>query len=81
MSLVAAAVPPYLRPADARRLVARARERAAVLVAIGPWPAEAALRLETGPSAWRGLETESGLLTERDMEVRVEGRGVHARAG
>jgi hypothetical protein len=81
VALVAAAVPPYLRAGDARRLVARARERAAVLVAIGPWPAEAALRLETGPSAWCGLETGTGLLTERDMEVRVEGRGVHARAG
>jgi hypothetical protein len=54
VAMVIAAVPPWLRANDARRLSARARERAAVLVALGPWPAEASLRLHTEPSAWAG---------------------------
>lgn len=81
VTVVVATVPPRLRLGDARRLVARARERATVLVALGPWPAEATLRLHATSTAWRGLGEGSGLLSERDMEVRVEGRGIHARAG
>jgi hypothetical protein len=81
VALVAAAVPPRLRSSDARRLVARARERAAVLVALGPWPGDAALRMYTGTTSWHGLEAGTGLLTRRDLEVRLEGRGVYARAG
>src|SRR5207244_13031622 len=38
ITLGVAAVPPYLRPGAARRLVGRARERGAVLVALGAWP-------------------------------------------
>jgi hypothetical protein len=80
--LVVAAVPPRLRLGDARRLVARARERGAVLVAFGDWPVEAAVRVRTGPGAWRGLGPGSGLLEARDLrvEVEVKGRGF-ARAG
>jgi hypothetical protein len=81
VTIVVATVPLRLRLGDARRLVARARERASVLVALGPWPAEATLRLRTGATHWHGLDAGTGLLTVRDMEVRVEGRGVHARAG
>jgi hypothetical protein len=81
VTVVVATVPLRLRLGDARRLVARARERASVLVALGPWPAEAALRLRTGAARWHGLDAGTGLLTVRDLEVRVEGRGVHARAG
>ena len=60
VALVIASTPPALRAGDARRLVARARERAATLVALGPWPAEAALRLHV----------------ESASRVRVEGKGV-----
>src|SRR5690606_33737437 len=51
VSLVVAEVPRSVRPADARRLVGRAREREVVLVALArgaAWPAEAALRLRAG---------------------------------
>jgi len=83
MALVCATVPPWLRAGDARRLTARARERAAVLVAMGPWPTEATLRLRAEPTAWAGLEQGSGLLDTRMLDLHVEGTGVraHARVG
>jgi hypothetical protein len=79
VSLVLAEVPRYARAGDARRLVARARERAAVLVPLcGPgvaWPADAALRLRADGGPWPGLEPGEGLLAERAVRVHVEGRG------
>ncbi len=51
VALVIASTPPSLRAGDARRLIARARERGAVLVAHGAWPAEAALRLHAAAQA------------------------------
>ena len=83
VALVAAVIPPHLRPSDARRLTARARERASVLVALGPWPAEATLRLHAQGGAWSGLAAGVGLLTSRALDVHVEGKGVrsYARAG
>ena len=82
ITVVVAAVPPHVRLGDARRLVARARERGAVLVAFGSWPVEAAVRVHTGPSEWRGLDAGAGLLEARDLNIHVEvkGRGF-ARAG
>jgi len=79
VSLVLAEVPAYARVGDARRLLACARERGAVLVAMGPWPAEAALRLRAGGSVWRGLDAGAGALAERDQRVHVDGRGAAAR--
>jgi hypothetical protein len=82
ITVVVAAVPPRVRLGDARRLVARARERGAVLVAFGAWPVEAAVRVHTGPGQWRGLGSGSGLLEARDLDVRVEVKGrEYARAG
>ena len=82
ITLVVAAVPPHVRLGDARRLVARARERGAVLVAFGAWPVEAAVRVHTGPGVWRGLDAGSGLLETRDLNVHVEAKGRgYARAG
>ncbi len=86
VALVAATVPPGLRLGDARRLAARARERAAVLVLIesplsagsrrtGVWPVEAALRMTAEGSPWSGLSAGSGLLAPRKLRVQVEGRG------
>jgi hypothetical protein len=79
VSLVLAEVPRYARATDARRLVARARERGAVLVPMcGPgvsWPADAALRLRADGGGWPGLEAGNGLLAERAVRVHVEGRG------
>lgn len=71
VGLVLAEVPVFVRLGDARRLVARARERDAVLVALGSWPAEAALRLSAEGAGWRD--------GQRDVQVRVEGRGAAAR--
>lgn len=79
MTVVGAAVPRGLRLSDARRLEARARERAAVLVAAGPWPGEAALRLRAEHSAWSGLGRGEGLLGERVLRVTVSGRGAAGR--
>jgi hypothetical protein len=79
ITVVVAAVPPHVRLGDARRLVARARERGAVLVAFGAWPVEAAVRVHTGPSAWRGLDHGSGLLTGRDLDIHIEAKGVAAK--
>jgi cell division inhibitor SulA len=92
-TLVAAWVPAGVRMGDARRLAARARERASVLVAMESvpgvrsvaWPAEAALRLHVQPGPWRltGVSTNEpghGLLSDRDLRLRVEGRGA-AREG
>jgi cell division inhibitor SulA len=90
-TLVAAWVPSGARLGDARRLAARARERGAVLVAMESvpgarpvtWPAEAALRLHVQPGRWRfsgDMASGHGLLSERDLQVRVEGRGA-AREG
>jgi hypothetical protein len=82
ITVVVAAVPAHVRLGDARRLVARARERSAVLVAFGSWPVEAAVRLHTSPSPWRGLGAGTGLLEGRDLNVRVEAKGRgFARAG
>jgi hypothetical protein len=74
VALVVVTLPPNLRAGDARRLTARARERAAVLVALGSWPAEAALRLSARGGAWHGLDAGSGLLAGRDLDVHVEGK-------
>jgi hypothetical protein len=79
MTMVGAAVPRGLRLSDARRLEARARERAAVLVAAGPWPGEAALRLRAEHSSWTGLGRGEGLLGERVLRVTVSGRGAAGR--
>ncbi len=82
ITVVVAAVPPHVRLGDARRLVARARERGAVLVAFGAWPVEAAVRLHAGPGGWHGLEAGNGLLATRELNVQVEAKGRgFARAG
>jgi hypothetical protein len=83
VALVVAAVPAHLRLGDARRLTARARERASVLVALGPWPAEAALRVHARAHQWSGLGDGVGLLAEGKLVVECVGRGLRpvARAG
>ena len=81
ITVVVAAVPPHVRLGDARRLVARARERGAVLVAFGAWPVEAAVRVHTGPSRWRGLGPGLGLLDARDLNVQRRGEGPRVSRG
>ena len=71
---------PGLRPGDARRLTARPR-RATVLVALGPWPVEASLRLHAQGRNWSGLVDGGGLLASTPVDVRVEGKGVPRACG
>jgi hypothetical protein len=79
VSLVIAEPPRAMSPADARRLVARAREREAVLV-VRPraWPADIGYTVWADASEWAD-PTVTGMLTERRLQVRVEGRGAAAR--
>lgn len=82
VALVVADVPRYARVGDARRLVARARERGTVLVPVeapgATWPAEASVRLHADGGEWHGLTAGAGLLAERVVNVRVEGHGAAA---
>lgn len=78
---------PRVRPADTRRLVARARERGAVLLVLGGWDG-ADVRLSVSGAApkergrqceWRGLGAGHGHLQARQVEVVAEGRGAASR--
>lgn len=89
MTVVIAELPRGLRVGDARRLVARARERAAVLVAltadVRAWPAEATVRVEARGGEWSGLGSGDGVLAGRVARWEVSDRGrppqlVHAAA-
>ncbi len=93
VDLVWAGLPPRVALGDARRLVARARERGSVLVPVasravaagaavpagGGWPQPADLRLRTASSAWAGPLGGPGRLESRRVEVVAEGRGASAR--
>jgi hypothetical protein len=82
MSLVIAELPRSVRAADARRLVARAREREVILVPFGParvWGADTTLCVRATGGDWPGLDVGSGVLGERTIRVQVDGRGAAAR--
>ncbi|HEY8217855.1 MAG TPA: hypothetical protein VIH82_12020 [Acidimicrobiia bacterium] len=84
VTLVLAEVPPHARAGDVRRLVARARERGAVLVALpapgARWPGDATLRLVAAGGCWPGLARGGGLLEERVLRLTISGKGAAARA-
>jgi hypothetical protein len=80
--LVAAVGPgARLRSGDARRLVARVRERGAVLVAVGgELPGQrSTVHLTVTSAAWTGLEDGAGHLSGRRATVAASGRGEAAR--
>lgn len=86
VTLVTAEVPMGLRAGDARRLVARARERGALLVVAEPashgreaWPTDAVLHLEVTGTSWSGSFAD-GLLGEPTIHVEVTGKGAAHRA-
>lgn len=68
-----------LRAADRQRLAARARQRGAVLLPLGPWPG-ADVELSCADVRWQGLGTGpdggSGRLCARRLRVRARGRGL-----
>jgi hypothetical protein len=74
-----------VRPADARRLEARARDRGAVLMQTGgradAWPHAPDLSLRVTASAWAGLSGSDGhgRLHSRRVTVEVQGRRQAAR--
>ena len=69
-----------VRPVDARKLVARARERGTVLVQLGPgWEGEADLSLRIVDARWEGLDDGYGHLLARRITLEVAGRGAAAR--
>jgi hypothetical protein len=77
MDVVAVADPARggVRAADRQRLAARARQRGAVLLALGAWPG-ADLELTCTHFRWRGVGAGAGRLHARQVGLRVCGRGV-----
>jgi hypothetical protein len=76
------APPASVRPADARQLAARARDRGTALLVLdrhGNWPSPGDLRCRVAWSEWTGLSAGHGLLTGRNVEIEVSGRGAAAR--
>jgi hypothetical protein len=63
-----------VRAADRQRLAAKARQRGAVLLALGSWPG-ADVQLRCAGVRWEGPEAGAGRLRSRRVEVRVHGRG------
>lgn len=69
-----------VRPTDARRLVARARERGTVLLQLGTgWPDGADLSLQITRSRWEGLGEGHGHLQARKVRITRSGRGEAAQ--
>ncbi|MDZ7675848.1 MAG: hypothetical protein U5K30_12375 [Acidimicrobiales bacterium] len=70
-----------VRPRDGRRLVARTRERGAVLVQVGSrgWSEGAEVTLEITGSSWEGLDEGHGHLRSRRVTVVGGGRREAAR--
>jgi hypothetical protein len=84
VSVVITELPRGIRLGDARRLVARTRERAAVLVTLAPdarsWPAEASVRIDARGGIWSGLGAGDGVLEGRVPVWEVSSRGRTTRA-
>ncbi|MGH9116790.1 MAG: hypothetical protein ACRD0A_02600, partial [Acidimicrobiales bacterium] len=76
--LVLARVDHRVRPGDARRLAARARERGSVLVVLGgarwPWPEAPDQRFTPVGAVWEGLGDGHGHLQARRVTIETGGR-------
>lgn len=72
--------PGRVRPADARRLSARARERGAVLVPVrASWPQAPDVALTADHGRWEGLGDGHGHLSARRVRIGATGRREAAR--
>ena len=80
LDVVAVAGAGGVRAADRQRLAARARQRGAVLLALGGWPG-ADTELTCVDAQWIGLGDDGGggRLLARRLEVRAGGRGIAPR--
>jgi hypothetical protein len=74
MSLVITDVPRAVSLGDARRLVARARERGAVLVLTSSFPSSLSIHANGG--RWLGLTQGGGVLARRERVVEIEAHGI-----
>ena len=77
LDMVMVRPPRYCRPADARRLGARARERGSVLLLSAgeaEWPERPDLQLTVETDGWEGLGRGVGTLRRRAARVVVSGR-------
>ncbi|WP_300017361.1 hypothetical protein [Pseudonocardia sp.] len=72
---VAGAARAGVRAADRQRLAARARQRGAVLLSLGPWPG-ADIELSCTSARWEGLGAGHGRLCARRVRVELRGRGL-----
>ncbi|MDZ7678799.1 MAG: hypothetical protein U5K29_09620 [Acidimicrobiales bacterium] len=73
--------PARVRPTDARRLAARARERGAVLMPVAAgWPEAPDVVLTAGHGRWEGLGAGHGHLQARRVRVTATGRREAARS-
>ena len=76
--IVLARPPLHLKAGVARRLVARARERKAVLVGVGGWPEGASMRIDARVTKWVGLgsgpDGGAGHLAAIHRDLRPTGR-------
>ncbi|MBV9411770.1 MAG: hypothetical protein JO148_09240 [Acidimicrobiia bacterium] len=78
VDVVLVCLPRHVRNGDARRLVAKARDRGSVLITTGGSFA-ADVRLSVASSTWEGLGRGHGRLRARRMDVVASGRGAAAR--
>jgi len=79
LDIVVLATPGGVAPRLATRIAARARQRGAVLIAMGAWPG-ADVTLDVVRGSWHGLGEGVGRLRRREVEVVTSGRGAAARA-
>jgi hypothetical protein len=77
LDVVVLGPPGSCRPAEARRLAARARQRGSILLIAGAalrWPDHRDLELTVEAGDWEGLDRGAGTLIRRPARVMLSGR-------
>jgi len=78
VDLVVLRPPPHMRAVLSRRLVARSRDRRAVLIVVDPassWPERADVELRVQNARWMTMEPGGQCLRQRLVSVTATGRG------